>query len=109
MAADTRKRNEPMPKPRPNGARKRTTRTSAKPAVPAKKERKPIAPYLAVGLSTVVYGVAERKHIRRNLATIEDAVHAAVGVISINMPIKVIALAEGALTGFTDEIFDVPH
>src|SRR5690348_8995372 len=97
-----------MPNARANGARKRTTKTTAKPA-PAKKERRPIAPYLAVGLSTVVYGVAERKHIRRNLATIEDAIHAAIGVISINMPIKIIALAEGALTGFTDEIFDVPH
>ena len=30
-------------------------------------------------------------------------------IISINMPVKLIALAEGALTGFTDEIFDVPH
>jgi predicted amidohydrolase len=98
-----------MPNARANGARKRTTKAAAKPAAAAKKERKPIAPYLAVGLSTVVYGVAERKHIRRNLATIEDAIHAAIGVISINMPIKVIALAEGALTGFTDEIFDVPH
>jgi predicted amidohydrolase len=98
-----------MPNARANGARKRTTKAAAKPAAAAKKERKPIAPYLAVGLSTVVYGVAERKHIRRNLATIEDAIHAAIGVIGINMPIKVIALAEGALTGFTDEIFDVPH
>ena len=25
------------------------------------------------------------------------------------MPVKLIALAEGALTGFTDEIFDIPH
>jgi predicted amidohydrolase len=98
-----------MPNARANGARKRTTKAAAKPAAAAKKERKPIAPYLAVGLSTVVYGVAERKHILRNLATIEDAIHAAVGTIGINMPIKVIALAEGALTGFTDEIFDVPH
>ncbi len=98
-----------MPNDRANGARKSTARSKAKPAAAAKKERKPVAPYLAVGLSTVVYGVAERKHIRRNLATIEDAIHAAIGVISINMPIKVIALAEGALTGFTDEIFDVPH
>jgi beta-ureidopropionase len=98
-----------MPNARANGARKRTTKAAAKPAAAAKKERKPIAPYLAVGLSAVVYGVAERKHIRRNLATIEDAIHAAVGIIGINMPIKVIALAEGALTGFTDEIFDVPH
>jgi predicted amidohydrolase len=62
-----------------------------------------------VGISTVVHGVGERKHIAQNLDTIEDAIHAAMGIISINMPVKLIALAEGALTGFTDEAFDVPH
>ena len=69
----------------------------------------PVAPYLAVGLSTVVHGVGERKHIERNLAIVEDGIHAAMSVIGINMPVRVIALAEGALTGFTDEAFDVPH
>ena len=71
--------------------------------------RTPVAPYLAVGISTVVHGVGERKHIAQNLDTIEDAIHAAMGIISINMPVKLMALAEGALTGFTDEAFDVPH
>ncbi|MEJ8567026.1 nitrilase-related carbon-nitrogen hydrolase [Elongatibacter sediminis] len=70
---------------------------------------KPIAPYIAIGLSTVVYGIAERKHIKHNLETIEDAIHAAVSMVSINCPVKLIALTEGALTGFTDEIFDIPH
>src|SRR2546425_11839716 len=74
-----------------------------------KTERRPVAPDLAVGLSTVVYGVGDRKHIRQNLDIVEDAIHAAMGVISINMPVKLIALAEGALSGFTDEAFDVPH
>ena len=69
----------------------------------------PIAPYLAVGLSTVVHGVGERKHIKQNLAVIEDGIHAAMSVIGINMPVRLIALAEGALTGFTDEAFDIPH
>ncbi len=69
----------------------------------------PVAPYLAVGLSTVVHGIGARRHIERNLDTIEDAIHAAVSIVGINMPVKLIALAEGALTGFTDEIFDVPH
>src|SRR6266516_212068 len=72
-------------------------------------ERRPVAPYLAVGLSTVVHGVGSRADISRNLDIIEDAIHTAAGTISINMPIKLIALAEGALTGFTDEAFDVPH
>jgi predicted amidohydrolase len=64
---------------------------------------------MAVGLSTIVHGVGSRAHIARNLAIVEDAIHAAVTIIGINMPVKLIALAEGALTGFTDEIFDIPH
>jgi predicted amidohydrolase len=64
---------------------------------------------MAIGLSTVVRGIGSRKDIRRNLDTIEDGIHAALSVVSINMPVKLIALAEGALTGFTDEIFDLPH
>src|ERR1700730_17346646 len=74
-----------------------------------RQKRKPVAPYMAVGLSTVVHGIGERKHIERNLNIVEDAIHAAVSIIGINMPVKLIALAEGALTGFTDEIFDIPH
>ena len=70
---------------------------------------KPIAPYLAVGLSTVIYGICERKQIRHNLETIEEAIHAAVSMVNINLPVKIICLAEGALSGFTDEIFDLPH
>jgi len=71
--------------------------------------REPVAPYLAIGLSTVIHGIAERRHIRHNLETIEEAIHAAVSMVNINMPVKIVALAEGALTGFTDEIFDLPH
>ncbi|MBL8583706.1 MAG: hypothetical protein JNL61_15970 [Rhizobiaceae bacterium] len=68
-----------------------------------------VPPYMAIGLSTIVTGVADRRHIRHNLETIEEAIHAAISVVSINAPVRVVALAEGALTGFTDEIFDVPH
>jgi predicted amidohydrolase len=75
----------------------------------AKKKRKPIPPYQAIGLSTVVYGVCERSQIKKNLDNIEDAFRAAVEISNINMPVKIVALAEGALTGFTDEVFDIPH
>ena len=73
------------------------------------KQTGPVAPYIAVGLSTVVRGISKRSEIARNLDVIEDAIHAAVSIIGINMPVRLIALAEGALTGFTDEIFDIPH
>jgi predicted amidohydrolase len=75
----------------------------------APNARGPIAPYMAIGLSTVVHGIAERRHIKYNLETIEDVIHAAVSMVGMNCPVKLIALAEGALTGFTDEIFDLPH
>lgn len=75
----------------------------------APKSSGPIAPYMALGLSTVAYGIAERRHIKHNLETIEDTIHAAVSMVGINLPVKLIALTEGALTGFTDEIFDLPH
>ena len=68
-----------------------------------------VAPYTAIGISTVVYTVSKRQQIRVNLQTIEDAIHAAMGVVSINLPVKLIALPEGALTGFPDEIFNIPH
>jgi predicted amidohydrolase len=64
---------------------------------------------MALGLSTVIYGIAERRHIRHNLETIEETIHASISMVNVNMPVKIIALAEGALTGFTDEIFDLPH
>ncbi len=73
------------------------------------RAREPVAPYMAVGISTVVHGIGSRKDIERNLRIVEDGIHAAVSIIGINMPVRLIALAEGALTGFTDEIFDIPH
>jgi len=72
-------------------------------------KRNPVSPYLAIGLSTIVHGVSRRREIRQNLDNIEDALRAAVEITSINMPVKIVALAEGALTGFTDEVFDIPH
>ncbi len=71
--------------------------------------RKPIAPYMAIGISTPAYGIAERQHIATNLNIIEDCIRGAIETVNINMPVKVVALAEGALTGFTDEVFDLPH
>lgn len=73
------------------------------------KVRKPLAPYMAIGLSTTITGIAERRHIRYNLENIEDVIHGTISMVNINMPVKIICLAEGALTGFTDEIFDLPH
>src|SRR3989442_1974681 len=74
-----------------------------------KRSRQPVAPYMAIGLSTVVYGIGSRNYIQRNLDTIEDHIHAAMYVVSINLPVKIVALAQGALTGFTDEAVHLAH
>ena len=50
----------------------------------------PIAPYYAIGLSTVVYGTSKRDHISRNLETIVDAIHASVSTVNINLPVKLV-------------------
>ena len=71
--------------------------------------RKPIAPYMAVGISSIAYNVSKPADIARNLDNIEMCIAAAVETVNINMPVKLVALAEGALTGFTDETFDLPH
>jgi beta-ureidopropionase len=74
-----------------------------------KKDKKPVAPFMAIGLSTVVYGISQRSDIGKNLTIIEESIHASVTTANINMPVKIVALPEGALTGFTDEVFDIPH
>lgn len=71
--------------------------------------KKPIAPYLCIGLSTIAYNVSKRTDIKRNLDNIENCIVGAIETVNINMPVKIVALAEGALTGFTDEVFDLPH
>ena len=71
--------------------------------------RKPIAPYQCVAISTVAYNTSKRSDIRRNLDNIENMIDAAIGISDINLPVKLVAIPEGALTGFTDEAFDLDH
>ncbi|MDL2253439.1 hydrolase [Ruminococcaceae bacterium OttesenSCG-928-I18] len=75
----------------------------------ATENRKPIAPYQCIAISPVAYNVSKRADIQRNLDNIENMIDASIGIADINMPVKMVALPEGALTGFTDEVFDLPH
>lgn len=70
-------------------------------------DKKPIAPYMAIGISTVAYGISKRADIKRNLDNITDSIVGAIETVDINMPVKIVALTEGALNGFTDEVFDL--
>jgi len=73
------------------------------------EKRKVIVPYLSIGFSTTCRGISKRSDIKRNLRHIENMIPTAMFVVSINMPIKIVAVAEGVIFGFTDETFDVPH
>jgi predicted amidohydrolase len=68
-----------------------------------------IEPYTAVGLVTTVRGVRRRSEIRRNLDHIAEVMAAAAWLSSLDLPVRLVAIPEGALQGFTDEVFDLDH
>ncbi|HZD02144.1 MAG TPA: nitrilase-related carbon-nitrogen hydrolase [Actinomycetes bacterium] len=68
-----------------------------------------IEPYTAVGLVTTVRGVRRRDQIRRNLDHIAEVMAAAAWLSSLDLPVRLVAIPEGALQGFTDEVFDLDH
>jgi predicted amidohydrolase len=68
-----------------------------------------IEPYTAVGLVTTVRGVRRRSQIQRNLDHIAEVMAAAAWLSSLDLPVRLVAIPEGALQGFTDEVFDMDH
>lgn len=68
-----------------------------------------VAPYAAVGLSTTVRGISKRSDCWVNLRHLANMIHGTMFTSSIYFPIKILAITEGAITGFTDEAFDMDH
>lgn len=68
-----------------------------------------IKPYTAVGLVPTVRGIRRRADIAVNLEHIAHMVKAATWLSSLDLPVRLIALPEGALQGFNDEILDLDH
>jgi predicted amidohydrolase len=68
-----------------------------------------IKPYTAVGLIPTVRGVRKRAEIAANLEHIEHMVKAAAWLSSLELRVRLIALPEGALQGFNDEVLDLDH
>ena len=66
-------------------------------------------PYTAVGLIPTVRGVRRREEIERNLEHIAHLIAAAAWLSSLDLPVRLVAVPEGALQGFTDEVFDLDH
>ena len=65
--------------------------------------------YMALALQPVMQGAHQRADIVRNLDHIAELARAAIWLTSIDLPVRLITVPEGALQGFTDEIFDWDH
>ncbi len=65
--------------------------------------------YMALALQPVMRGAYQRADIQANLDHIAELARAAVWLASIELPVRLITIPEGALQGFTDEIFDWDH
>ena len=68
-----------------------------------------IEQYMALALQPVMRGTHQRSEITRNLDHIAELARAAIWLTAIDLPVRLITIPEGALQGFTDEIFDWDH
>ena len=68
-----------------------------------------IAPYTAVGLIPTARGIRTRADIAVNLEHLAHLTKAAAWLSSLDLPVRLIAIPEGALQGFNDEVLDLDH
>src|SRR5437879_12831814 len=68
-----------------------------------------ISPYTAVGLVPTVRGIRTREDIKINLDHLSHLVKAAAWLSSLDLPVRLIAIPEGALQAFNDEALDLDH
>jgi len=66
-------------------------------------------PYTAVGLIPTVRGIRSRSEIQRNLEHISHLIKAASWLSSLDLPVRLIAIPEGGLQAFNDEVMDLDH
>lgn len=68
-----------------------------------------IETYTAVGLIPTFWGIRRREDIQKNLEHIEDLTKAAFWLANLDIPVRLVAIPEGGLQGFSDEILDLDH
>jgi hypothetical protein len=68
-----------------------------------------IKPYTAVGLVPSIRGIRSRKDIKINLDHLKHLVKAANWLSAMDIPVRLIAIPEGALQAFNDEVLDLDH
>ena len=66
-----------------------------------------IAPYTAVALQTSVHNVPTRQEVEKNLRHIGNMIDLVMHICSLELPVRLITLGEGAIQGFIDEIIDM--
>jgi predicted amidohydrolase len=66
-------------------------------------------PYTAVGLVPTVWGIRKRADIHKNLEHIANLIKAASWLSSLDLPVRLIAIPEGGLQAFNDEVLDLDH
>lgn len=65
--------------------------------------------FTAIALQTPIYGCRTRAEIARNLETAREAIDRVMFTGTMEAPVAIVALPEGALQGFYDEVTDMPH
>src|SRR6185437_13437541 len=68
-----------------------------------------IQPYTAVGLIPTFWGARRREDIQKNLEHLSHLTKAAVLLSNLDIPVRLVAVPEGALQGFNDEVLDIDH
>src|SRR5262244_55126 len=68
-----------------------------------------IEPYQALGLVPTMRGIRHRHEIETNLEHLSHLIKAASWLSSLDLPVRLIAVPEGALQGFNDEVLDLNH
>jgi len=66
-------------------------------------------PYVALALQPAFKGVRKKDQIMDNIENISMLMDVAIWMSETELPVRLIAIPEGALQGFADEIFDMSH
>ena len=68
-----------------------------------------IEPYQAIGLIPTMRGIRRRDEIEKQPRAHRAPDQGGLLASSLDLPVRLIAIPEGALQGFTDEVFDLDH
>jgi predicted amidohydrolase len=66
-------------------------------------------PYVAVALQPSFKGIRHRDEIMENIRNLSLLIDVAMWMSETELPIRLVAIPEGVLQGFPDEIFDMSH